>query len=174
MTNPPLSTMAPSVAITPSRANQTVCTAPTDTTTRLVTKSLITRDFDLMIHAFFRYLRHLWSSINQHNAPSQTTTEVIGIKGALKDAKLLGEFFMRMASKSNNDPCDGVFLPKGVVHLLGMTTYEQVLKENIFFLNNVATIPVNMKYAAWFAIVDPAHQSKNEPVSLHEHLTCQW
>jgi len=55
---------------------------------------------------------------------SKTSTEVIGVKGAPKDAKLLGEFFTRLASKTKNDSCDGVFLPKGAVHLLGTATYE--------------------------------------------------
>jgi len=35
--------------------------------------------------------------------PSKVTTDVIGIKGAPKDAKLLGEFFTRFAAETNND-----------------------------------------------------------------------
>jgi len=76
--------------------------------------------------------------------------------------KLLGEFLMQMASESSTDPCDGVYLPKGAVHLLGTNTYEQVLKKNNFFLDNVATILVNMEYKAWFAVIDPKNQSETE------------
>jgi len=53
MPDPPLSTMAASTAATPSRANQTARTAPTDTNTQSVTKCLVTQDFDLAIRAFF-------------------------------------------------------------------------------------------------------------------------
>ncbi len=105
--------------------------------------------------------------------PSKITTEVVGVKGAPRDAKLLGEFFMRLASEANNNARDGVFLPKGAVHLLGPATYAQVLKENNFFLNNVATIPVNLEHAAWYAIINPDNQSDNEPVTLYEHLLRQ-
>jgi len=65
-------------------------------------------------------------------ALSQVMTEVLGIKSAPQDAKLLGKFFTRLASEKSNDHHDGTFLPKGTVHLLGMQTYEQVLKENNF------------------------------------------
>jgi len=102
--------------------------------------------------------------------PSQVKTEVIGVKGAPKDAKLLGEFFTRMASEGHTDARDGVFLPRGAANLLGPATYTQVLQENNFFLNNVATIPVNLEHKAWFAIIDPNNHSETDPVTLHEHL----
>jgi len=41
------------MATTPSHANQTACTAPTETNTSSVTKRLEMRDFDLAIRAFF-------------------------------------------------------------------------------------------------------------------------
>jgi len=41
--------------------------------------------------------------LSHGQAPSQTMTEVIGMKGAPKDAKLLGEFFMQLASENGND-----------------------------------------------------------------------
>ncbi len=104
---------------------------------------------------------------------NQTTTEVIGVKGAPKDAKLLSEFFTRMATELSNDSRDGVFLPKGAAHLLGPATYAQVLHENNFFLNHVVTIPVNMEYGAWFAVIDPDNHSENDPISLHDHLLRQ-
>ncbi len=57
----------------------------------------------------------------------QVSTEVLGIKTAPKDAKLLGEFLARLASATNNNPRDGIFIPKGAGYLLGTTTYEQIM-----------------------------------------------
>jgi len=102
--------------------------------------------------------------------PSQISTEVISIKGAPKDAKLLGKFFTRLASEVTNDTRDGVFLPTGAAHLLGPATYTQVLQENNIFLTNVVTVPVNLEHAAWFAVIDPDNHSDNAPISLHDHL----
>jgi len=48
-----------------------------------------------------------------------------------------------------------------------------MLKENNFFLTTVATIPVNMEYQAWFAIIDPNQTSETKPISLHDHLLWQ-
>jgi len=111
--------------------------------------------------------------LSHGRAPNKISTEVIGIKCEPKDAKLLGEFLTRLASESSTDPRDGVYLPKGAVHLLGTNTYEQVLKENNFFLDNVATVPVNMEYEAWFAVIDPENHSEPDPISVHEYLTRQ-
>ncbi len=105
--------------------------------------------------------------------PSQVSTEVIGVKCAPRDDKLLGEFFTRMATTTSNDQRNGIFIPKGAAYLLGPQTYEQVLKDNNFFLTTVATIPVNLEYAAWFAILDPNQTSETEPLSLHAHLLRQ-
>ncbi len=110
--------------------------------------------------------------ITHGREPSQVTTDVIGVKGAPKDAKLLGEFFTRLAAETCNDPRDGVYLPKGAVHLLGTSTFEQVLKENNFFLTTVATVPVNMEFAAWFALID-ANDTDTEAISVHDHLLRQ-
>jgi len=104
---------------------------------------------------------------------SQVATDVIGVKGAPRDAKLLGEFFTRLAAETSTDQRDGVFLPKGAVHLLGPSTYEQVLKSNNFFQTTVATVPVNLEYVAWFAVIDANQTSETEPVSLHDHLLRQ-
>jgi len=108
--------------------------------------------------------------LTHSRTPSQVMTEVLGIKSAPQDAKLLSKFFTRLAAEKSNDHHDGTFLPKGAVHLLGMQTYEQVLKENNFFLTQVATIPVNLEYEAWFALIDPHTTSDSDPLSLHEHL----
>jgi len=78
-----------------------------------------------------------------------------------------------MASITSNDQRDGVFLPKGTVHLLGLETYEQVLKDNNFFLTTVATVPINLEYDAWFAIIDPTTTSNTDTISLHDHLLCK-
>jgi len=102
--------------------------------------------------------------------PQQVSTAVLGVKTAPRDAKLLGEFFTRLASATNHDQRDGVFIPKGAGYLLGTTTYEQIMRENNFFLTTIATIPVNMEYDAWFAVIDPNQTSDSEPVSLYDHL----
>jgi len=102
-------------------------------------------------------------------APSQVKTDVIGVKCAHRDAKLLNEFITRMATTSTNQR-DGVFVPKGAVHMLGLQTYEQVLKDHNFFLTTVATVPVNLEYRAWFTIIDPNHESETDPNTLYDHL----
>jgi len=126
-------------------------------------------DFIPILPSFALYKTRL----THGHEPSQISTEVVGVKGAPRDAKLLGEFFTRLASEVSNDVHDGVFIPKGAVHLLGPTTYAQVIKENNFFLNQVATIPVNLEYSAWFAIIDTVNHSENEPVTLYDHLLRQ-
>ncbi len=108
--------------------------------------------------------------ISHSCAPSQVTTNVIGVKGSPKDTKLLSKVFIRLASDTSTDQQDGVYLPKGTVHLLGMATFKQVLKENNFFLNTVVTIPVNMEFDAWFAVIDPNNMSDMTLISLHDHL----
>jgi len=100
----------------------------------------------------------------------KVSTNVLGVKSSPKDAKLLGEFFTHLAAATNSDQHDGVFLPKGAAYLLGPQTYTQVLQENEFFLTTVATIPVNLEYNAWFAVIDPTQTSETDPVSLHDHL----
>ncbi len=101
--------------------------------------------------------------------PSQVKTDVLGVKCAQRDAKLLTEFITRLAT-TNKDQRDGVFIPKGAVHLLGPQTYEQVLKDHNFFLTTVATVPINLEYRAWFAVIDPNNASENDPTSLYDHL----
>jgi len=108
--------------------------------------------------------------INHSCDPHKITTDVVGIKCKPKDAKLLAEFFTRYAAETSNDTHDGAFLPKGAVNLLGPATYAQVLKNNNLFLNQVATVPVNLEYNAWFAIINPNVTSDDTPLSLHDHL----
>jgi len=111
--------------------------------------------------------------ISHGRDPTKITTDVIGIKCAPKDAKLLCEFFTRLAAKTSHDHRNGVFLPKGAANLLSPTTYAQVLTDNNFFLTQVAAIPVNLEYNAWFAIIDPNATSEETPISLHDHLLRQ-
>jgi len=108
--------------------------------------------------------------LSHGNASSSIKTEVIGVKGAPQDAKLLGEFLMRLASETDHDQRDGVFIAKGAAQMLGSPVYEQILKDNNFFINNLATIPINLEYDAWFAPIEATQQSEAEPVSLYEHL----
>jgi len=106
--------------------------------------------------------------------PSQVSTDVIGIKSAPKDVKLLGEFFTRLALENSNDNHDGIFLlPKGAAQLLGPQTYKQVLKDNNFFLTQVVTVPVNLEYVAWFAIIDQSNTSKITLISIYDNLIHQ-
>jgi len=102
--------------------------------------------------------------------PMQVSTEVLGIKTVPKDAKLLGEFLTRLVLATNNDQHDGVFILKGAGYLLGPNTYEQIMRENNFFLTTMVIILVNLEYKAWFAVIDPNQTSESEPVLLHDHL----
>jgi len=101
--------------------------------------------------------------------PSQVTMDVLGVKCAPRDVKLLNEFLTRMATTST-DQRDGVFVPKGAVHLLGPQIYEQVLKDHNFFLTTVATVPINLAYRAWFAVMTSSNGNENDPTSLYDHL----
>jgi len=111
--------------------------------------------------------------ISHGRVPSQVSMDILGVKCAPQDAQLLGEFFTCMAATTSNKQKDGVFVPKGAAYLLGTQTYEQMLKENNFFLTTVAMILVNMEYDTWFAVIDPEANSETNPVSLHNHLLQQ-
>jgi len=110
--------------------------------------------------------------ISHGREPSRVTTDVLGVKTAPKDAKLLTEFLVQLASVTT-DQRDGIFIPKGASYLLGQSSYVKMLKDNNFFLTTVATIPVNLEYQAWFAIIDPNQTSETKPISLHDHLLRQ-
>jgi len=122
---------------------------------------------------FFPAFKVYHTHLSHSRALSQVKTDVLGVKCVLHDTKLLGEFFTCMAAATNNDHCDGVFLPKGVVHLLGPKTYKQVLKDNNFFLMMVAMVPINLEYGAWFAVINSTNTSETDAVSLHDHLLCK-
>ncbi len=105
--------------------------------------------------------------------PSQVATDVLGVKCAPKDAKLLGEFLTRLAAANSNEQRDGAYLPKGAAYLLGTQTYAQVLQDNNVFLTTVATIPVNLTYDAWFAVINQTPTSETKPISLYDYLLRQ-
>jgi len=105
--------------------------------------------------------------------PSQVSTKVLGVKYAPQDAKLLSKFFTRLASETKSDQRDGVFIPKGVAYLLGLQTYAQILRDNNFFLTTITTIPVNLTYDAWFAIINENQSTNTDPISLYKHLVCK-
>jgi len=84
-------------------------------------------DFIPILQEFKVYCMRL----SHGRAPSQVSTDVLGVKCTPKDAKLLGEFMTHLASITDNDR-DGVFLPKGAAYLLGLETYATVLKANEF------------------------------------------
>jgi len=71
--------------------------------------------------------------ITHGQEPTQVSMDVLSVKSMPQDAKLLGEFFTCLAVETSNDHCNGIFLPKGTVHQLGLPTYEHMLKENNFF-----------------------------------------
>jgi len=123
-------------------------------------------EFVMILPEFKIYQTHLSHGCE----PAQVETDVLGVKCAPCDAKLLTEFFTQMATATSHDQRDGVFLPKGAANLLGPTTYEQILKDNNFFLKNIATIPINLEFRAWYAVIHPTTSSENEPTSLHDHL----
>jgi len=47
------------------------------------------------------------------------------------------------------------------------------IEREYFFLTTIVTIPINMEYDTWFAVIDLHHQSDSEPLSLYDHLTRQ-
>jgi len=111
--------------------------------------------------------------LSHGHTPSQVTADVIGIKCEPRDSKLLSKFFTRLASETSSYHHDGMFVPTGADSLLGPQTYEQVLKDNNLFLSNVATIPINLEYDAWFAVIDPHASSNTATILLHNHLLCK-
>jgi len=129
--------------------------------------TMLNRDeFVMILPEFEIYRMHL----SHGRELAQVKTDVLRVKCMPCDAKLLTKFFTCMATATSNEQQDGIFIPKGAVHLLGPSTYEQVLKDNNFFLTTITTIPINLEFQAWFAVITPTTSSKNEPTSLHDHL----
>jgi len=53
-----------------------------------------------------------WMHLSHGREPAQVKMDVLGVKCAPRDAKLLNEFFTRMASETSHVQRDGIFLPK--------------------------------------------------------------
>jgi len=77
-----------------------------------------------------------------YGSDKKTYTNVIGIKCASSQAKLLKEFYSQLASPEIYEKQIGVFIPTGAVHLLGTEKYLQLIRENNAFLNDITTIPL--------------------------------
>jgi len=73
---------------------------------------------------------------------TRVCTEVIGIKCSVDKARLLKEFFTQQSNPMELDTRLGMFVPMGVVHLLGPDTYSTLICVNNSFLQSVATVPV--------------------------------
>jgi len=81
---------------------------------------------------------------------------VIGVKCAALKAKLLKEFYSQLGSPANYKKQIGIFVPTGMVHLLGTENYANLLKDRNTFLNSVVNIPVG----------DFQHETLDIPFSL--------
>jgi len=69
-------------------------------------------------------------------------TNIISIKCAMAKARLLKEFYAQLASLAHYEKQIGVFVPMGVVHLLGTTNYANLLRDNNSYLQSVIAILV--------------------------------
>ncbi len=72
----------------------------------------------------------------------KVSTNVIGIKCATAQARLLREFFSQMASPVSYEKQIGLFIPTGMVHILGSVAYAKMICDNNAYLQSVITIPV--------------------------------
>jgi len=52
--------------------------------------------------------------ITHGREPTQVSTDVLGVKSVPRDAKLLGEFFARLASETSNNHRDGILFQKAL------------------------------------------------------------
>ncbi len=69
-------------------------------------------------------------------------TFVLGIKCAIKHARLLKEFFTQFSQPMEPDSRFGVFLPSGAMHMVGVEAYKKLLYDNNKFLQNITTVPI--------------------------------
>jgi len=113
-----------------------------------------------------RFIAHASAMVENHHKSLLMSLS----KKCTKRCQITWWILYTMASATNNDQQDGIFLPKGAAYLLGPQTYAQVLQENKFFLISVATIPVNVEYNVWFAVINLDQTSNTELISLHDHL----
>jgi len=86
----------------------------------------------------------------------KVSTDIISIKCASTQAKLLKEFFSQLASPEHYKKQISIFVPTGAVHTIGSTIYAKLLGDNNAFLKSVITIPVG----------DFSHETLDIPFSL--------
>jgi len=108
--------------------------------------------FNTPIPPFEVYKTKITHGINKE----KIETDVIGIKCAAPQVRLLKEFFSQLASPDVYAKQIGTFIPTGAIHLLGRDNYISLLKEHNAFVNNVQTIPMG----------DFQHETLDIPFSL--------
>jgi len=91
-------------------------------------------DFVLILPNFELYqtrITHGW-------APTQVTMDVLGVKGAPKDTKLLVKFFTHLASEHSNDQhCHNY--PRDTCHVPPILA-PTIQQQNLFFFSNLNSI----------------------------------
>jgi len=80
--------------------------------------------------------------VHGRDKKTKVETDVLGIKSAAPQARLLKEFFAQLGSPVNYEKQLGVFVPMGAVHLLGMANYVNMICNNNQFIHSMVTIPV--------------------------------
>jgi len=95
-----------------------------------------------------------------HNREKQAVkTDIIAIKCAHAQAKLLKEFYSQLASPVIYEKQIGVFVPIGAAHTIGSANYVKLLSDNNAFLQSVVTIPVG----------DFSHDTLDIPFSMDDN-----
>jgi len=88
------------------------------------------------------------TKITTRRDKEKVETNVIGIKCALDKAKLMKEFYSQLASPVHYEKQIGVFIPMGVIHILGAPNYAKLICNNNSFLHSVTMIPLgNLQHA---------------------------
>jgi len=80
--------------------------------------------------------------VHGRDKKNKVETDVLGIKSAAPQARLLKEFFAQLGSPAHYEKQLGVFVPTGAVHLLGTANYVNMICDNNQFIHSVVTIPV--------------------------------
>ncbi len=73
---------------------------------------------------------------------TRVKTDVLGIKCAIDQARLLKEFFSQRGNPMALETRTGVFIPSGTVHIVGPEAYTNLLCDNNLYLQNIATVPI--------------------------------
>jgi len=69
--------------------------------------------------------------------------DVIGIKSATLQARLVREFFLHLVSPAHYKKQIRIFVPKGMAHLLGADNYTRTICKNNQFIHSIITILVS-------------------------------